>query len=103
MKGVRTSTIQLYKIIVKCEQWDGPPRPSAHHITGRLKKNLHSCSCIIEFIKLVAKVKKKKSDAKEKAAICNWQFQSAFKREANSDPPSKGLCPFSSKEEIAVD
>ena len=38
MKGVRTSTIQLYKIIVRCEQRDGPPRPSAHHVTGRLKK-----------------------------------------------------------------
>ena len=38
MKGVRTSTIQQYKIIVRCEQRDGPPRPSAHHVTGRLKK-----------------------------------------------------------------
>ena len=38
MKGVRTSTIQPYKIIVRCEQRDGPPRPSAHHVTGRLKK-----------------------------------------------------------------
>ena len=39
MKAVRTSNIQLYKIIVRCEQRDGPPRPSAHHVTGRLKNN----------------------------------------------------------------
>ena len=39
-EGVRTSNIQLYKIIVRCEQRDGPPRPSAHHVTGRLKKNI---------------------------------------------------------------
>ena len=32
------SNIQLYRIIVRCEQRDGPPRPSAHHVTGRLKK-----------------------------------------------------------------
>ena len=38
MKGVRMSNIQLYKIIVRCEQRDGPPQPSAHHGTGRLKK-----------------------------------------------------------------
>ena len=38
MKGVRTSNIQLYTIIVRCEQRDGPPRPSALHVTGRLKK-----------------------------------------------------------------
>ena len=31
-----------------------------------------------------------KTDAKEKADICNRQFQSAFTREGNSDPPSKG-------------
>ena len=37
-KGVRTSNIQLYKIIVRCEQRDGPPRPSAYHVTGRFKK-----------------------------------------------------------------
>ena len=38
MKGVRMSNIQLYIIIVRCEQRDGPLRPSAHHVTGRLKK-----------------------------------------------------------------
>ena len=38
MKGVRMSNIQLYIIIVRCEQRDGPPRPSAHHVTGRLIK-----------------------------------------------------------------
>ena len=32
------SNIQLYIIIVRCEQRDSPPRPSAHHVTGRLKK-----------------------------------------------------------------
>ena len=32
------SNIQLYKIFARCEQRDGPPRPSAHHVTGRLKK-----------------------------------------------------------------
>ena len=30
-----------------------------------------------------------KTDTKEKADICNQQFQSAFTCEANSDPPSK--------------
>ena len=38
MKVVRMSNIQLCKIIVRCEQRDGPPRPSAHHVTGRLKE-----------------------------------------------------------------
>ena len=37
MKDVRMSNIQLYKIIVRCEQRDGPPRPSAHHVTSKLK------------------------------------------------------------------
>ena len=32
------SNIQLYIIIVRCEQRDGPPRISAHYVTGRLKK-----------------------------------------------------------------
>ena len=32
-----TQLLILYKIIVRCEQRDGPPRPSAHHVTGRLK------------------------------------------------------------------
>ena len=31
-----------------------------------------------------------KTDTKERADICNRQFQSAFTREADSDPPSKG-------------
>ena len=34
-----------------------------------------------------------KTDTKEKADICNRQFQSAFTREADSDPPSKGASP----------
>ena len=42
-------------------------------------------------------------DTKEKADICNRQFQSAFTREANSDPPSKGDSSFSSIVEITVD
>ena len=36
-----------------------------------------------------------KADAKEKADICNWQFNSAFTRESDSDPPSKWAGPFS--------
>ena len=44
-----------------------------------------------------------KTDTKEKADICNWQFQSAFTHEADSDPPSKGSSPFSSMGEITVD
>ena len=45
-----------------------------------------------------------KTDTKEKADICNRQFQSAFTREAESDdPPSKGASPFSSMGEITVD
>ena len=38
MKGVIISNIQLYIIIVRCEQRDCPPRPSAHHVTERFKK-----------------------------------------------------------------
>ena len=38
MKDVRMSNTKLYKIIVKCEQREGPPQPSAHHVTGRIKK-----------------------------------------------------------------
>ena len=44
-----------------------------------------------------------KTDTKEKANICNRQFQSAFTREGNSDPPSKGASPFSPKGDITVD
>ena len=36
-----------------------------------------------------------KTDTKEKANICNQQFQSAFACEGDSDPPSKGASPFS--------
>ena len=45
MKGVRMSNTQLsklYKSIVRCEQRDGPPRPSAHHVTGRFKNKIKS-------------------------------------------------------------
>ena len=34
------SNKQLYIIIVRCEQRDGPPRPSAHHVMGKLKNSL---------------------------------------------------------------
>ena len=44
-----------------------------------------------------------KTDSKEKANICNRQFQSAFTREDDSDPPLKGASPFSSMEDITVD
>ena len=44
-----------------------------------------------------------KTDAKEKADICNRQFQSAFTREGDSDPLSKGAGPFSSMGDITVD
>ena len=40
-----------------------------------------------------------KTDTKD----CYWQFQSAFTRAANSNPPSKGASPFSSMVEITVD
>ena len=44
-----------------------------------------------------------KTDTKEKVSICNWQLQSAFTREADSDPPSKGASSFSSMGEITVE
>ena len=44
-----------------------------------------------------------KTDTKEKANICNRQFQSAFTCEADSDPPSKEASPLSFMGEITVD
>ena len=44
-----------------------------------------------------------KTDTKEKVNICNRQFQSAFTREGDSDPPSKGVSPFSHMGDITVD
>ena len=44
-----------------------------------------------------------KTDAKEKANICNRQSQSAFTREDDSDPPSKGASLCSSMGDITVD
>ena len=38
-----------------------------------------------------------KTDTKKKANICNRQFQSAFTREGDSEPPSKGASRFSPK------
>ena len=34
-----TQLFKLYKIIVRCEQRSGPPRPSVHHVTENYKKN----------------------------------------------------------------
>ena len=44
-----------------------------------------------------------KTDSKEKANICHRQFQSAFTREDDSDPTSKGASPVSSMGDITVD
>ena len=44
-----------------------------------------------------------KTDAKEKANICNRQSQSAFTRDGDSDPLSKWASPFSSIGDITVD
>ena len=44
-----------------------------------------------------------KTDTKEKADICNRQFQSVFTCEADSDLPSKGASLFTSMGEITVD
>ena len=43
------------------------------------------------------------TDSKEKATICNKQFQSAFTCEDDSDPHSKGASPFSSIGDITAD
>ena len=40
---------------------------------------------------------------RKKANICNRQFQSAFKREDDSDPSSEGASPFSSMRDITLD
>ena len=44
-----------------------------------------------------------KTDSKENNGICNRQFQLAFTREGDSDPPLKGAGPFSSMGDITVD
>ena len=44
-----------------------------------------------------------KTEAKDKANICNAQFQSAFTREADGVLPSKGQSPFIAMDEITVD
>ena len=44
-----------------------------------------------------------KTDAKEKVNICKSHFQSAFTREGDADPPSKGASPFSSMGDITID
>ena len=44
-----------------------------------------------------------KTETKDKANICNAQFQSAFTREADGDLPSKGQSPFIAMDEIVVD
>ena len=43
------------------------------------------------------------TDIKEKANICNRQFQSAFTREGDSGPPSKWASPLSPMGDITVD
>ena len=44
-----------------------------------------------------------KTDIKEKANICILQFQSAFPRQGDSDPPSKEASPLSPMGNITVD
>ena len=44
-----------------------------------------------------------KTDSKEKANICNRQFQSAFTHKEDFDPPSKGASSFSSIGDITSD
>ena len=43
------------------------------------------------------------TDTKDKANVCNRQFQLTFTREGDVDPPSKGASRFSSMEDITVD
>ena len=33
-----TQLLELYKIIIRCDQRDGSPLPTTHHVSGRLKK-----------------------------------------------------------------
>ena len=44
-----------------------------------------------------------KTEANDKANICNAQFQSAFTREADGDLPSKGQSPFIAMDKLTVD
>ena len=44
-----------------------------------------------------------KTDTRNKANVCNRQFQSTFTRETHGQLPSKGLSPFSSMKDITVD
>ena len=44
-----------------------------------------------------------KNDTLDKANICNKQFQSAFRRESDSEIPCKGTSPFTPMGEITVD
>ena len=44
-----------------------------------------------------------KTEAKDKANICDAQFQSAFTREADGDLPSKGQSSFIAMDDITVD
>ena len=44
----RTHLLELYKIIVRCEQRDGPHQPSAHHVTGS-SKNIVAKSLFLSF------------------------------------------------------
>ena len=66
------------------------------HLSNHLKKDAYGITSLRENGIL-------KTDSKEKANICNRQFQSAFTREDDSDSPSKGASPFSSMGDITVD
>ncbi|MCG8116962.1 MAG: reverse transcriptase domain-containing protein, partial [Candidatus Thiodiazotropha endolucinida] len=44
-----------------------------------------------------------KTDSRDKANICNKQFQSAFTRETDGELPTKGTSPFPSMGDITVD
>ena len=43
-----TQLLKLYKYIIGCEQRDGPPRSSAHHVTGRLKLRLLNVNSVCQ-------------------------------------------------------
>ena len=58
-------------------------KKSFGHLSNLLKKDTFGITSLSENGIL-------QTDTKEKANICNRQFQSAFTREGESDPPSKG-------------
>ena len=66
------------------------------HLSNHLKKDAYGITSLRENGIL-------KTNSKEKANIRNRQLQSAFTREDDSDPPSKGASPFFSMGDITVD